>query len=134
MSIFINKLCVAIIASSTLITSQLFAGDLEDLLELKKNSIQELAKLKTIGKGEKHPQVIAKEKLIIEIEDKINNCKESHEELIILLKGTTSLHMKGHSMFQKTEHALPTLLLQGWKIKNMVPAGEQQAYVWLTRE
>jgi len=110
------------------------AGDLEDFIELKKTALLELGALKATGIGEQHPQIVAKENQIIQIEDKISACKESHEEMVILLKGTASIHMKGHPKFGKTENALPTLLLQRWKIKTIIPAGEGKAYMWLTRE
>ena len=110
------------------------AGDLENFIELKKTALQELLALKAAGIGKQHPQIIAKENQIIEIEEKISTCKESHEDMVIFLKGTASIHMKAHPKFKKTEHALPTLLLQGWKIKTIIPAGDDKAYIWLTRE
>ncbi len=116
------------------ISHQLRAGELEDFIELKKTAIKELVNLKASGKGERHPEVLTKVQLITELENKISTCKESHEEIIILLKGTSSFYLKGHSKFGKTDTALPTLLLTGWKIKTMTPAGEDKAYVLLTRE
>ena len=134
MSIFTKKLYATIISSCLIFTGQLIAGDLEDFIELKKTALQELVALKATGIGEQHPQIVAKENQLVEIEDKISACKESHEDMVIVLNGTASIHMKGHPKFGKTENALPTLLLQRWKIKTIIPAGEGKAYMWLTRE
>lgn len=134
MRIFNNKLCAAIITFCLYSSSQLIAGELENLIELKKTALQELVALEATGIGEQHPQIVAKEKQILEIEDKIITCKDSHEEIVILLEGSSSVYMNGHPKFEKSENALPTLLLSGWKIKSVIPAGDKQAYVWLTRE
>ncbi|MGJ8657097.1 MAG: hypothetical protein ACSHX6_11660 [Akkermansiaceae bacterium] len=134
MRIFTNKHRATIAFLCLTFTPFLSAGELEDLIELKKTALQELVALQATGIGEQHPQIAAKEKQIVELEEKITDCKETHEEMVILLKGTSSLHLQGHAKFGKTEKALPTLLLQGWKIKTLIPAGEDKAYVWLIRE
>ena len=131
---FTKNIFVAILTLCLSTTPHLLASETEDLIQLKKTAIEELAALKAKGIGGQPPQITIKEKQILELEDKITKHKETHEEIIIQLVGTSSVHLKGHSKFGKTESALPTLLLQGWKIKTIIPAGEDKAYIWLIRE
>ena len=129
-----NKVCTLLACLSLPLIQQLSAGELEDLIELKQLTNKELTDLKATGLGKQHRKIIVKEEQISIIKDKIIALKETKEEIIILLNGFSSLHMKGNVKFAKTETALPTLQLQGWKIKTIIPTGEDKAYVWLTRE
>ena len=128
-----KKIYLSIISVIFLSYSSLSAGELADLRELNKLAQQELIALKATGIGDHHPHIAAKEKQILELENKISDLRDVHEEVVILLRGTSSFHMKGHAKFEKTDKALPSLLLQGWKIKSITPLDGEASYVWLTR-
>jgi len=110
------------------------AGELEDIVTLKNKAQEQLITLKSTGVGHKHPEILAKEKEIRKLEHQIENLESSFEEVVILIKGTSSYYLKGHQKFGKSETALTQLLLNNWKIQNIVSAGDEKAYVWLTRK
>jgi len=117
-----------------LTTQYLSSGELEDLTNLKNTASKNLLALKSSGIGHRHPEIIAKEKEIDKLQIKIENLRNSSQQVVILIKGTSSLYLEGHQKFNKSKTALPELLLNNWKIQNIVPAGDEKAYVWLSRE
>lgn len=110
------------------------ASELEELHKLKNSASKQLITLKSKGFGLQHPEIMAKANEIDLIEDKIEEYKISFQEIVVLLNGKASQHLQGHQKFGTTDTALPELLLNGWRIKNMISIGDQKAYVCLTRE
>jgi hypothetical protein len=102
MEINTSKLYAVIISACLILTGQLKAGELNELIDLKKAAHIELAALKATGIGKRHPQIVVEEEQLIEIEGIISTSKDSHEETVILLQETHSIHMQGHPMFGKT--------------------------------
>ena len=130
---FLIKTCMALIVPllSIALTS---AGELEDIMALKKTANKQLITLKSTGIGHMHPEIIAKEKEIEKLQNQIDDLRASSQEIVILIKGASSIYLEGHQKYGKSKTALPELLLSGWEIRNIISAGDEKAYVWLTRE
>ena len=116
------------------LSQYLSSGELGDLTNLKNTASKDLITLKSSGIGHKHPEIIAKEQEIHKLQIKIENLRSSSQQVVVMLKGTSSFYLKGHAKFNKSETALPELLLNNWRIESMMSVGDEKAYVWLTRE
>lgn len=124
------------------------AGKLDELRKQHSEVETALDNLILKGLGHAHPKVKQLEKRLSKLETDIENAKELHRETIILLEGTKSQYLAGHSRHGKTNEALIELLKAGWKIEKIIPAGTtkeipnnkqaaeklQAAYVWLSYE
>lgn len=92
---------------------------------------QEIQTLLNNGLAEEHPKILS---LLDQAEELGVTLSSSAPELatpqetILLLTGIETISLTTG----KTTN-LKTLLSQGWKIQNIIPAGENKAYAWLKK-
>ncbi len=142
----LNYIITLTIVISTATLSQ--AGKLDDLTKLRTDLSLSLDNLKASGLGHAHPKIKELQKALGTLDLEIENTKELHRDIIVLVEGTESKYLAGHARHGKTDTALTELLNTGWKIEKIIPAGTTQevpknqqeanllkaAYVWLSYE
>ena len=146
MTKIITSLLTSIFILSSVISSN--AGRLDDLKNLRNKNAQALENLKASGLGHAHPKIKQLQNTLAKLDLDIENTKELQQEIVVLIEGTKSKYLEGHTRHGKTDKALTELLNAGWKIEKIIPAGttkempkNQQeanllkaAYVWLSHE
>lgn len=124
------------------------SGKIDELEKLRVSTTFTLDKLKASGLGLSHPKIKQLEAALKKLSIEIENTKELHQEIVILLEGTKSHFLEGHVRHGKTDKAMTELLNAGWKIHKIISAGTTKdlpknqeqanllkaAYAWLTYE
>ena len=148
MKIIKKQLLTIILSIGTSSSTFAQAGKLEALSKLQVKTSVALNTLKASGLGDSHPKMLELTRTMAVLDLEIENTKDLHQEIIILIDGTKSNYLEGHARHGKTDSALTELLNAGWKIEQIIQAESHHkaakitvdnklknaAFVWLSFE